>query len=113
MAKEPQDHKEKQPKQFTFRPGEGEAFTFPLSTLKVITPGFIRQNRRRDETDYFMTILEALAGQHPSVNKDLDVSDEVQKEGEEIMETIDSLTWKEHQRLQEELFKHIGASLGE
>lgn len=113
----PQDHKSKSkkkvdaPERFSFE-HDGETYTFPSATLDVLTPGFIRKNRRRDETDYFMTIVEALCGQDPDA-KDRGLSKEQIDEGEDILDVIDGLPWKAHQRIQQELQDHIGASLGE
>jgi hypothetical protein len=115
MAVEPQDHKKKEEaasERFSFR-HNGEELTFPAVTLDVITPGFVRNNRRRDETDYFMTIVESLAGQNEEVAERLELTEEEIAEGKRLLDIIDTLRWKEHKRLQEQLQKHIGASLGE
>lgn len=61
-AKKPQDHKSKAEKTtdqvFTFEFG-GETYeSKPVGD--VLTPGFMRANRRRDDIDQLFTIFEAL-----------------------------------------------------
>lgn len=61
-AKKPSDRKPKADDEtlaFTFE-HDGQSFTFK-PTYDVLSPGFLRANRRRDEIDAFFTMVEALA----------------------------------------------------
>lgn len=58
-AKRPSDRKSKDvDDRFSFT-HDGETYTLK-PTYEVLTPGFIRKNRRRDEVDAFFTMLEEL-----------------------------------------------------
>ena len=99
-AKVPQDHKKKTSITddcFTFEHG-GEKFTSqPLR--EVLTPKYLRHNRRREETDFFFTLIE-----------DLFEGDE------EATSAIDDMSWREMNAVQAELMRSMkaaGASLGE
>lgn len=83
---------------FTFE-HNGETYEMPNKTTDVITYGFIRKNRRRDETDYTATALEALAGDG--------------EEGRRVLDVLDSLTAKEFRAVNSAFSEHLGATLGE
>lgn len=91
----PQDHKKPSdgtgPFTFTFR---GKSYTTaPLS--EVVTPGFLRANRRRDQVDQVFTLFEALLP-------------------EKVLEaTIDVMTREEFNAVGDELREFMEASLGE
>ena len=77
-AKRPSDRKAKQvdPDEcFSFE-HDGETYTLK-PTHEVLTPGFIRKNRRRTEDDAFFTMLEALIPDYDDDgnSKTLDVLD--------------------------------------
>jgi|SRR5690348_13023477 len=73
-AKRPDDHKTAQGDRFSFTHA-GETHT-ARPYLDVLTPKWLRANRRRDETDFAFTLLEALF------------------EGDEgAMDALDSMSW--------------------
>lgn len=78
---------------FTFQQGD-ESFTFEKSLDDVITPAWLRANRRRDELDLVFTIIEDCAG-------------------EDALAAFDRLTKPEFEQLSKDLNKALGASLGE
>lgn len=100
--RQPQDHQSKADTSaddyFSFSAG-GTEYTMPHKTLDVITTGFVRQNRRRDEVDYVLTCVEALAGDG--------------KEGQEILAAFDSLTRAQLSDFMDTFREHLGVSLGE
>lgn len=53
---------------------DGETYTFK-PTYEVVTPGFLRANRRRDEVDAFFTMVEALVAD----DKQLEVIDGMER----------------------------------
>lgn len=57
-AKRPSDHKSSDEDRFTFTHGGQSHTSRPY--LDVLTPKWLRANRRRDETDFAFTLLEAL-----------------------------------------------------
>src|SRR5690242_10595893 len=57
-AKRPTDHQSAESDRYTFT-RKGKTFT-ARPYLDVLTPGWLRANRRRDETDFAFTLLEAL-----------------------------------------------------
>ena len=57
-AKRPTDHQSPEGDRFTFSHG-GKTFT-ARPYLDVLTPRWLRANRRRGETDFAFTLLEAL-----------------------------------------------------
>lgn len=76
---------------FTFR---GKDYTTaPIS--EVVTPGFLRANRRRDQVDQVFTLFEALLSE-----KDLEA-------------TIDVMTREEFNAVGDELRDFMETSLGE
>lgn len=87
-AKKPADRKPKSENVdcFTFTHDGVEHTLRP--TYDVLTPGFMRANRRRDDLDAFFTILEALA--------DADTLD-----------VIDNMTRAEFKDLQDDFYKHL------
>lgn len=102
--RQPEDHKPKKSKEadpeehFTFTQG-GEQYTMPVPTMDVITPKFIRQNRRRDELDYALTAFEELAGIGP--------------EAEGLLKAFDRMSVVEFKQFQTDFLNHLGATLGE
>ncbi len=100
--KRPQDHRPKAEKADT---STDDYFTFIVDgtehvmfhkTLDKITFGFIRANRRRDETDYVITALEELAGGDKAT-----------------LGALDSMGRDDTRRVMEDFQRHLGASLGE
>ena len=93
-VKKPQDKKAKQEDVdpdvgFSF---EHDGRTYQLKpTWDVLTPGWLRANRRRDEIDSFFTMLEALADQ-------------------ETLEVVDNLDREQFQKLMGDFYKFIGGS---
>lgn len=97
-VKQPSDRKPKADKvkaseYFSFEL-DGEEYTMAHKTNDIITFGFIRKNRRRDELDYVLTCIEAL-------------SDDT------ILDVLDKMSNKDTQKFQEDFLAHLGASLGE
>lgn len=117
-TKKPQDHVasvdslEELEEYFSFEI-DGERYVMPTKSKKVMTPGFVRENRRRDETDYFMTLLEALAGANPEVNTRVGLKEDGVRLGKEILKALDEAEWDDHKRIQRELAKHLETFLGE
>jgi hypothetical protein len=98
--KQPSDRKPKADKvkatdYFSFQL-DGETYTMPNKTNDIITFGFIRKNRRRDEIDYVMTCIEALS----------DGDDD-------ILDKLDAMSNRDNKRFVEDFLAHLGASLGE
>ena len=74
-AKRPQDHQKADDEQdvYTFTHG-GKSYT-SRPYLDVLTPRWLRANRRRDETDFAFTLLEALFEGDDAAMKALDTMD--------------------------------------
>ena len=103
--KQPQDHKAKTSQDldeldeyFSFD-HDGKTYVMPNKTLDILTVGFVRKNRRRDETDFVFTCIEELAGED--------------KHGEEIIKIIDDMPREEFKEFQKSFTEHLGAALGE
>ena len=78
---------------FTFsHRGVDHEFQRPISA--VLTPGFVRANRRRSEIDLLFTIIEAVAG-------------------DAALAAIDEMTPEEFHALGTRLNKEMGATPGE
>lgn len=95
MPKQPQDHKSKKAERdgvFRFEHG-GETYEFK-DVFDVLTPGFIRKNRRRDDVDAFFTLVEALAD-------------------DETLDVIDNLPRDEFAKLQRDFNAFLEATPGE
>ena len=95
-AKKPTDRKSKvqdAPDAFSFE-HDGETYTFK-PTFDVLTPGFLRKNRRREEVDAFFTMVEALV-----------VDDEQ-------LDVIDNMSRDEFQQLMKDFYGYLEASQGE
>lgn len=94
-AKVPGDHKAKakdeQADAFSFE-HDGETYTFK-PTYDVLTPGFLRANRRREEIDAFFTMVEALAD-------------------EDTLDVIDHMSRDEFKALMEDFYAYLGADQG-
>lgn len=89
----PQDHKPKaEDARFEFVEG-GKTYT-GRPTLKTLTPGFLRANRKLEDLDALFTILEALFD-------------------EKALAAIDTMTRKRFDELQNELNAHLEISQGE
>lgn len=71
-AKKPQDRKSKASADdtFSFTAG-GETFTSP-PLLDVLTPGYIRKNRKLEEADFAFTLVESLFGDNDDAMAALD-----------------------------------------
>lgn len=79
---------------------EHEEQTYTLQpTYDVLTPGFLRANRRRDDLDAFFTMIEALVPEG--------------KEGREVLDVIDNMTRAEFTKLMEKFFEYMEADPGE
>lgn len=99
-AKKPEDHKSKStPKdEFTF---EHDGVTYTSRALRdVLSPGFIRQNRRREDMDFYFTLLEELF------------------DGDTVaLAALDAMSWREFNAVSEQLEAlmrdGLGAALGE
>ena len=97
-AKKPADRKKKKDDDsevaFSFTAG-GETYTLK-PTYDVVTPGFLRANRRREEVDAFFTMLEALAPD------------------EDTLDAVDNMSRSEFQQLMKDFYRHLEvASTGE
>ncbi len=96
--RQPQDHKKKtgkakeQPECFTFA-HDGQEYVFK-PTYDVLTPGFLRRNRRRDDVDQMFTMFEALAD-------------------EDTLAVIDVLSRSEFKQLTEDFFGYMEMTPGE
>ena len=89
-AKRPSDRKAKQAEageRFSFT-HKGEEYVFK-PTYEVLTPGWLRKNRRRDEVDAFFTMVEALA------------------EDDETLEVIDNMTRSEFRALMTDFYEYL------
>ena len=101
--KKPQDHLSKKVKPegsefFTFTGIDGRDYTAPNKASDVLSMGWVRKNRRLDEMDYVMTIVELLIG-----------------DDDEVMAAWDAIPlgtpqFKDAQRA---VADYIGATLGE
>lgn len=104
--KKPMDHQPKKradtsaDEYFTFKVGDAE-YTMPHKTLDKIDFEFVRQNRRRDETDYVLTALEVLA------------ADEDEVISPEIVKAWKGMTRAESDTMLKDFTKHLGATLGD
>lgn len=95
-AKKPSDRKSKAQDAtdaFSFE-HDGETYTFK-PTFDILTPGFLRKNRRREEVDAFFTMVEALV-----------VDDEQ-------LDVIDNMSRDEFQQLMKDFYGYLEASQGE
>lgn len=68
-------------------------------TYDVLTPGFLRENRRRDEVDAFFTMVEALVPEG--------------KEGAEMLDVIDNMSRGDFRKLMEDFYAYMEADPGE
>lgn len=101
QAKTPQDRKPKgevdPDSVFTFT-HKGKRYSFSRPTAEVITPGWLRRNRKVEETDAQYTAIEQLAD-------------------EDVLDVLDNMTWAEHGKFHEDFGNHMqevmGVSLGE
>lgn len=95
-AKRPTDRKSKTedvPDRFSFE-HDGETYTLKR-TLDVLTPGFLRKNRRRDDFDIFFTMVEALI-------------DDYDKSGESAtLDVVDNMPRREFSELQESFNEYL------
>jgi len=97
-AKRPTDHQSADSDRYTFT-HKGKTFT-ARPYLDVLTPGWLRANRRRDETDFAFTLLEALF------------------EGDKAaIAALDSMDWTEFNAtagaVLDDMRNHVEVSLGE
>lgn len=77
---------------------DGETHTFQ-PTYDVLTPGFLRENRRRDEIDAFFTMVEALVPEG--------------QEGRDMLDLIDNMSRQEFRALMEDFYAYMEADPGE
>lgn len=95
-AKKPSDRKSKKSEQaeaFSFE-HDGETYSFK-PTFDILTPGFLRKNRRRDEIDAFFTMVEALV------------------EDDATLDVIDNMSRDEFQSLMTDFYGYLEANQGE
>lgn len=97
-AKKPADHQEpSEQARFSFD-HDGTTYTFGRPTAEVITPGWLRRNRKTDELDATYTAIEMLAD-------------------DSILNVLDNMGFKEHFEVQNAFGEHVqevmGVSLGE
>lgn len=99
-AKKPEDHKKSADNKDHFEfTHEGKTHTSrPLRD--VLSPGFIRQNRRREDMDFYFTLLEELF------------------DGDAVaLAALDAMSWREFNAVSEQLEAlmrdGLGAALGE
>lgn len=95
-AKKPADRKKKDDAEqaacFTF---EHDGNTYALKdTWSVLTPGWLRKNRRRDDIDAFFTMVEALAPDDDG----------------ETLEVIDNMDRKAFSKLMGDFYEYMGDS---
>jgi hypothetical protein len=88
--RKPQDHKPKATNGLFSFTHQGKQYTFPKPFSAVQSPKFMRQHRRRDETDLTFTIIEALAD-----------------DDDEILDAIDSMPLGEFNKLAYRLTKAL------
>lgn len=99
-AKRPSDRKAKQAEageRFSFT-HKGEEYVFK-PTYEVLTPGWLRKNRRRDEMDAFFTMVEALVDDYD------DATDE-----SPTLEVIDGMTRGQFQILMKDFYAYLEVS---
>lgn len=98
-VKKPADKKAKkaeaeQDAAFSFE-HEGDTYTLK-PTWEVLTPGWLRANRRRDEIDSFFTMIETLAPDDDG----------------KTLEVIDNMDRDEFQKLMKNFYEFIGGGPG-
>ena len=102
QARKPQDRQQKQPKGNPSEPFEfehdGETYTLK-PTYEVLTPGFLRKNRRRDEADAFFTMIEEL----------VDDYDEYEDKSA-TLDAIDGMTRGQFRVLQKDFYAYLEVS---
>lgn len=97
-AKKPSDHQTKQvalddvPDVFSFT-HDGTEYKFDRPTGEVITPGWLRRNRKTDDTDAQYSAIEQLAS-------------------DDVLDVIDNMGWDEHRRMQTAFTEHVQATMG-
>lgn len=77
---------------------DGQTHTFQ-PTYDILTPGFLRENRRRDEIDAFFTMVEALVPEG--------------QEGRDMLDLIDNMSRQEFRSLMEDFYAYMEADPGE
>lgn len=96
-AKKPSDRKPKDAEpgdRFSF---EHDGNTYTLKpTWDVLTPGWLRANRRRDDIDAFFTMVEALAPDDDGVTLDV----------------IDNMGRNEFRKLMSSFYEYMGEGSG-
>ena len=91
----PQDHQKKKTPTSDVFSFEHDGATYEFAPVyDVLTPGFLRANRRRDETDQMFTMFEALAD-------------------EDTLAVIDVMSRDEFQKLTKDFFKFLEMNPGE
>ncbi len=88
------------PDAFSFE-HDGQTYTFK-PTYDVLTPGFLRKNRRRSEIDAFFTMVEELVDDY---DKKTDKS--------ATLDVIDNLDRPQFKALMEEFYEYLEVSQGE
>lgn len=103
-AKSPSDRKAKKskdaPDRFSFE-HDGETYTFK-PTYDVLTPGFLRANRRRSEIDAFFTMVEGLIDDY---DKKSDKS--------ATLDVIDNMSRDEFKAVMGDFYDYLEVSQGE
>lgn len=95
-AKRPSDHKSKSVNSDHFE-FEHDGTTYALKpTLDIVTPGFLRKNRRRDDMDAFFTMLEELVDDYDDFT------------GESAtLDAVDGMSRSEFTQLQKDFYAHL------
>lgn len=93
-ARKPQDHKKKtkDPGEFFELKHRGEIYTF--KSVELMTPGFLRKNRKLDQVDQMFTAFELLCD-------------------DETLAVIDEMSKKEFNKLNEDFWAFVEAQPGE
>lgn len=102
-VKQPSDRQAKKGKaseRFSFE-HDGETYTFK-PTYEVVTPGFLRANRRRDEIDSFFTMVEGLVDDYDELT-----------DRSATLDAIDHMDRDEFHQLMRDFYAHLGGLSGE
>lgn len=96
-VKQPTDRKPKADEaseaafQFTH---DGKTFTSP-PLIDILSPGFVRRNRDKEEMDFYFTMVEALFADQP-----------------EAIAAIDTMSWDEFNIISESLVEQMRTKVG-
>ena len=102
QTKQPTDRKPKNvngtaPDVFAFT-HKGKRYEFARPTAEVITPGWLRRNRKMEDVDATYSAIEQLAD-------------------DDVLDVIDAMSWADHGTFQENFQEHMqqvmGVTMGE